>query len=306
MRPAATAAIPALFISHGAGPAFLLDGQAGSIFATMDRKSEVARAWSEMREARGLPRRPKAIVVVSAHWEERTPHVTSGSSNKLLYDYYGFPDAAYQLSYPAPGDPELARRIVKLIDSKLGPGTTKADPTRGLDHGVFVPLLLLYPEADVPVVQLSLSDSLDPVHHYEIGRALAPLRADNVLVVGSGQATHPMATRDAPKAEVDAFMARISTLMRSDAHGDAKRDEIRALFRDPTFVRLLRATHNPRIEHIMPLFVAMGVADGAPVSSDLFPDTRMLGGAFSLASWSFGGDETGEDKSQPERARNEL
>src|SRR5215472_1203191 len=137
-----------------------------------------------------LPARPKALLVISAHWEAPVPTVTSGASPPLVYDYYGFPPHTYELRWPAPGSPDLAARVQTLLSNARI--ESQADPERGFDHGVFVPLKLTYPEAAVPTVQLSLRAGLDPKMHLAIGRALAPLRDEGVFIVGSGMSYHNM------------------------------------------------------------------------------------------------------------------
>jgi len=140
----------------------------------------------------GMTKKPKAIVVISAHWEETNPTVVAAADPGLLYDYYGFPDYTYapHLTYPVKGDPALAARIMSLLEGAgLHPGSTTK---RGFDHGVFIPLKLIFPQADIPVVQVSLMNSLDPARHVELGRALAPLRREGVLIVSSGSLTHNM------------------------------------------------------------------------------------------------------------------
>lgn len=135
----------------------------------------------------GTPQAPRAIVLVTAHWSTRTPTITSGTSPDLIYDYYGFPPESYSLKYPAPGSPSVAEEVKKAMEAQgLKPAL---DASRGWDHGVFVPLLLVNPKADIPVVQLSVLSSEDPAEHFAMGRALASLRDQNVAIVGSGFAS---------------------------------------------------------------------------------------------------------------------
>src|SRR5690606_24288392 len=135
-----------------------------------------------------LPKEPKAVLVVSGHWEEPGLAVMAHTAPPMLYDYYGFPPHTYKVSYPAPGEPDLARRVQALLgDAGFG---VRLDAARGYDHGAFVPLAVMYPQADVPVIQLSLLSSLDPETHLRVGAALAPLRDEGVLIVGSGMTYH--------------------------------------------------------------------------------------------------------------------
>jgi aromatic ring-opening dioxygenase catalytic subunit (LigB family) len=296
------ALLPSLFISHGAGPAFFMKAGSNDMFKPIDMNSQPAlefKAVGEHPVANGLPEAPDAIVLISAHWEEPDAiHVLATPKPPLLFDYYGFPPETYQLSYPAPGNPGLAREIVDLINAELAahtefPARAALDTsTRGWDHGVFIPLLLLYPKANIPVVQVSLHSSLNPELHVAIGRAIGPLRAKNVLILGSGQATHPMATRGSgDPAAVPKFMAWLEAVV-GEGPNDTRLQRLVGGFKDPRVVPLIRANHNPRTEHFAPLFVVLGAAQGAP-GRDLFHhgpghDLRFANGAFSLASWLFG------------------
>jgi aromatic ring-opening dioxygenase catalytic subunit (LigB family) len=174
---------PTFFINHGGGPCFFLD------------PDPMREAWSELEDylrgfAAALEEQPRAVLVISGHWEEARPTVNAGAAPSLLFDYGGFPEHTYRLTWPAPGDPALAARVRDLLG--LAGIDSGADATRGWDHGVFVPLKVMFPEADVPTVQLSLQHGLDPEAHLAIGHALAPLRQDGVLIVGSGQSYHNM------------------------------------------------------------------------------------------------------------------
>ena len=165
-----------LYISHGGGPLPLL-GDEGH-HEMVDCLSDLARTLEK----------PAAIIVISAHWEENKPTITSGATPSLIYDYYGFPNESYDIRYPAPGDPLLAHKIFRLLN---GSGIEAVlDEQRGFDHGVFVPLKIMFPDADIPCVQLSLVKSLNPLEHIRIGKALAGLKDDNVLIIGSGSSFH--------------------------------------------------------------------------------------------------------------------
>ena len=168
----------ALFISHGGGPLPLL-GDVGH----RELVECLAGIATDIEK-------PAAIIVISAHWEENLPTVTSGATPALIYDYSGFPQASYEIRYPCPGAPSIAREICKTLeDSGIQAGL---DANRGFDHGLFVPLKIMYPEADIPCVQLSLVSTLDPSHHIAIGRALRALPLENVLLIGSGFSFHNM------------------------------------------------------------------------------------------------------------------
>lgn len=231
--------LPSLYISHGSPMTALQPGLTG------ERLAELAAV---------LPR-PKAIVMASAHWLSRRPQVGSAAMPETIHDFGGFPAALYQLRYPAPGAPALAERVMQLLDhAGLAP---IADPKRGLDHGAWVPLRLLYPDADIPVVPVSIQPELGPTHQYALGQALAPLRDEGVLVIGSGSITHNLHDlragysdeRQAPyvKPFIDWIEQKLAT-------GDI--DALLDYRRQAPFAE--RA--HPTDEHLLPLFVALGAA----------------------------------------------
>lgn len=247
--------LPAFFIPHGAGPCFFMEWTRGPA-DTWARTEAFLRGLVD-----GLPERPRAILVVSGHWEAPVFTVGSGERPGLIFDYYGFPEHTYELTFPAPGSPELAARVRGLL-AQAGIASA-ADPERGWDHGVFVPLKLVTPEADVPVVELSLKASLDPAEHLAAGRALAPLRDEGVLIVGSGMSWHNMRgfspAYTAASAEFDAWLA------------DAVSDPAKlARWAEAPNGRLA----HPREEHLIPLLVAAGAAEGEPAQA-VFRDTVM-------------------------------
>lgn len=241
--------LPTVFIPHGAGPCFFMDWTRGPA-DTWDRTA----GWLKGLVA-NLPERPKAILVVSGHWEADAFTVQTGERPPLLFDYYGFPEHTYRLTFDAPGSPALAGRVRELLGA--GGFPTAEDPERGYDHGVFVPLKLVTPEADIPVVQLSLRADLDPEAHLAAGRALAPLRDEGVLIVGSGMSWHNMRgftpAFTAKSAAFDAWLA--------EAVADpARREAALAAWDQGPFAR----EAHPREEHLAPLFVAAGAAPGEP------------------------------------------
>jgi aromatic ring-opening dioxygenase catalytic subunit (LigB family) len=214
--------------------------------------------WDRMAEwLRGigasLPQKPKALLVVSAHWEAAVPTVLASPSPPLLFDYYGFPQHTYELTWPAPGSPELAARVRDLLGAA---GIASAsDTTRGFDHGVFVPLKVAFPEATIPTVQLSLQQKLDPKEHLAIGRALAPLRDEGVLIIGSGMSYHNM--RGLMSGSGGADSARFDEWLGAAVEkAPAARDvDLAGWASAPSG----RASH-PREEHLVPLMVAAGAA----------------------------------------------
>jgi aromatic ring-opening dioxygenase catalytic subunit (LigB family) len=214
-----------------------------------------------------LPARPSAIVVVSAHWEAPRPTVTASADPELIYDYHGFPAHTYELTYPAPGSPSLAARVQSLLGA--AGIEASADEQRGFDHGVFVPLKLIEPEAGIPIVQLSLVRGLDPAQHLAIGRALAPLRDEGVLIVGSGMSYHnTRAMMGAAPIDGEPFDNWLNETVAADA--DTRAARLSAWERAPG----ARAAH-PREEHLLPLMVVAGAA-GADPGTTVFHD-RLLG-----------------------------
>ncbi len=259
--------LPAIYLPHGGGPWHLPGGD------SMDLPGYAAlRSWigtlAAYRDA-GM----RAILMISAHWEASVPTVHAGAAPGLLYDYYGFPESAYRLSWPAPGEPGVAAEAAALLGAagfEVG-----RELERGFDHGAFVPLMIAFPEADIPVAQLSLVAGLDPALHFRIGRALGPLRERGVLIVGSGMSYHnlrgflsggPAVARDS--AAFDAWLGEAAAIPDPEARGEALsrwREAPAAL------------SCHPRSEHLAPLFVAAG-AGGAD------PGVREFGGTLMGAT----------------------
>ncbi|TVU07013.1 hypothetical protein EJB05_47052, partial [Eragrostis curvula] len=205
---------------------------------------------------------PRAILMVSAHWETAAPAVSVvHGSNGTIYDFLGipFPEPMYHIKYPAPGAPELAKRTKALLE-QAGFGPVEENAGRGLDHGAWVPLMLMYPAADVPVCQLSVQPGRDAAYHYDLGRSLAPLREEGVLVLGSGAATHNMSLRGVHGAPPPEWAAGFDAWLR-DALLDGRHDDVKRWYE-------AAAPHaelaHPQPDHLYPLHVALGAAgDGA-------------------------------------------
>ena len=229
--------LPSVFVSHGSPMHALQPGPAGAAWAALGRRLG----------------RPRALLVASAHWETGRPQLTGTARPQTIHDFYNFPEPLYRLRYPAPGAPELAQRAAALL-SRFAAGI---DPERGLDHGAWSPLLYMYPEADVPVVQLSIQPHLGPEHHLELGKALKSLGEEGVLIVGSGHLTHNL--RDwargegAPAPYAREFQAWVKE--RIDAGRIDELTRYRTL--SPHGVRA-----HPTDEHFLPLFFALGAAGG--------------------------------------------
>lgn len=264
--------LPTLFIPHGGGPCFFMDWTMGPADTWFTLKDWLATVPSLV----GIV--PKAMLVVSGHWETRGFAVTGGEHPSLIYDYSGFPAHTYQLRYPAPGSPSLARRVQGLV-SNLGVPVA-IDEERGFDHGTFIPLMVAFPEANIPVVQLSLDRSLDPALHIEVGKALAPLRREGVLIVGSGMSYHNLrgffsGGNAGPSTQFDAWLTEAVT-----EHAGASREE---KLKTWALAPGGREAH-PREEHLLPLMVAAGAADGE-LGRKVFSD-RIMG--HLISAYSFG------------------
>lgn len=242
-----TAAMPIVFIPHGGGPMPLL-GDANH--------RELSAFLRELPKQ--LPR-PRAILVISAHWEENVASVTSAAAPGMLYDYYGFPPESYEFQYPAPGEPVLAQQVVSLL-SAAGIAA-RLDPARDYDHGTFVPLMLAYPEATIPVVQLSLLHSLDPADHIALGKALAPLREQGVLLFGSGLSFHNMRAFFSPDpSKTPRSLVFHQWLKAAVTAGGEQAEQLLSYWQHAPEGRFC----HPREEHLLPLHVCFGAAGGAP------------------------------------------
>ncbi len=240
----------ALYLSHGGGPLPLLGDQSHSEMVAC------------LKDIAATIKRPSAIIVASAHWEESRPTITSGGNPALIYDYSGFPKESYEIEYPCPGEPDLSRSIA----GQLGRAGIDAslDGARGFDHGHFVPLKIMYPEADIPCVQLSLMNSLDPAGHIRLGRALQGLGDQSLLLIGSGFSFHNMRAFFTPETD-DA-----KAMNRSFQHWLRETCSDRGLTEEERSQRLVewesapsaRYCH-PREEHLLPLHVCYGFAASA-------------------------------------------
>ena len=264
------ARLPTLYIPHGGGPCFFMDWNPPD---TWDRLA----AWLRGLAA-DIGQRPRAVLLISGHWEEPRVSVNVQAAPALLFDYYGFPPHTYDLKYPAPGDPALAARVQALLAAGGVPTGTEA--TRGLDHGVFVPFLLIYPQADVPIVQLSLHQSLDAAAHLALGALLEPLRDEGVLIVGSGMSYHNMRGLMGggdPGPDSERFDAWL------DSACSAEPAERARLLSQWDKAPAARASH-PREEHLLPLMVVAGAAGDDP-GRRVFRD-RVMGA--TVSAFAFG------------------
>ena len=266
---------PTFFLSHGGGPWPWLDGDFRRDFDWLEASLKALPAQ--------LPEPPRAVLAVSGHWEEPGFTVSSAASPGMVYDYYGFPEHTYHISYPAPGSPELAAKVVDLGRAAgIAIGT---DPARGFDHGTFSMMEPIYPDAQVPVVSLSLRQTFDPAAHIALGRALAPLRDQGVVILGSGLSYHnlrmfnPQAAE--PSAAFDAWLR--DTLTNPDPA--ARIAALEAWAAAPA----ARIAH-PREDHLIPLMVAVGAAGDDPATC-IYSQNDLRGG-ITVSAWRFGADTT--------------
>ncbi len=262
--------LPTYFISHGGGPwPYIPDMQTSN--------AKLSASLADI--PRQLGRRPKAILMVSAHWVTSAAFsVTSNPAPPMLYDYYGFPDHTYTISYPAPGAPWLADRVSQLLDQAGMP--VQADSERGFDHGAFVPAFVMYPDADVPMVQLSIDSGYGPARHLALGRALAPLRDEDVLILGSGLSYHNLrqiyGNGSAASAQFDAWLQQTMTLP------SAQRSDALERWETAPAARLA----HPQEDHLIPLMVAVGAAE-QEASTCVYHESTAFAG-ITASSFRFG------------------
>ena len=257
--------LPSLFVSHGAPTLALSDAPARRF---LERLADVAP-------------RPSAILVASAHWEAPHPAVNAPAINDTIHDFYGFPAELYRLRYSAPGAPAVAERVVALLSAAGMKGSI--DRRRGLDHGAWVPLLLGWPAADIPVAQISLIEGGDAAAHLALGRALAPLRTENVLVIGSGSFTHNLRElrRDGTEPE-PGWTRDFSEWMDRALVGGRVDDLI-----DYRRLAPHAARNHPTDEHLLPLFVALGAAGEGAAAERLHSSVTL--GALRMDAYAFRG-----------------
>ena len=235
-----------VYLSHGGGPLPLLGDPSHK--AMLDFMSRLPLTIGK----------PDMILVVSAHWEERSATLLGAQNPTMFYDYYGFPEQAYKITYPAPGNPKLAESIMaSLKENKIN---AQIDLNRGFDHGLFIPLKMMYPKADIPAIQLSLIKGLDPAAHIALGKALRPFNQENILVIGSGFSFHNMQAfswegSDRPDPANEAFQDWLVEVMTGPFSQEEREQRMIAWEKAPN----ARYCH-PREEHLLPLHVCLGMA----------------------------------------------
>jgi len=249
-----------VYFSHGGGPLPILGDQGHQAMVDF------------MKKLPSQLRKPDAILVISAHWEESAATILNAKNPEMLYDYFGFPDAAYEINYPSPGTPELAEKISDILQKYKIP--TQMDQKRGYDHGLFIPLKLMYPEADIPATQISLLRGLNPAAHVALGNALKDLSHENILVIGSGFSFHNMRAfswqgPDLADSANDAFQNWLIETCTTSISQSEREQRLIGWEKAPS----ARYCH-PREEHLLPLHVCAGMAD---LPAKLVFDDTILG-----------------------------
>jgi aromatic ring-opening dioxygenase catalytic subunit (LigB family) len=262
--------MPVYFISHGGGPWPWLQGPYREAYRQLEA--------SLQKLPQELPEKPKAILMISGHWEENTFSIMTHPKPEMLYDYGGFPEHTYHIKYSAPGSPELAFKVQSLLkDAGI---TAQLNPHRGFDHGTFTPLAVSYPNADIPVVQLSLRKDYDPEIHLQVGKALASLRDEGVLIIGSGLSYHNLRLFDQraskPSREFDSWL---QTTLKLDPK--ERREKLLDWEKAPS----ARLAH-PQEDHLIPLMVAVGAAENETSQLSYHEDQFM--GGIAVSSFRFG------------------
>lgn len=265
------ARFPTFYLSHGGGPwPWMEELQTG-------RYAQLATSLAGIPAQ--IPRKPRAVVMVSAHWEAPEFTVQTHPQPPMLYDYGGFPEFTYHIRYASAGSPAVAARVRAALEAAGIP--VRDDAARGYDHGMFSPMAVIYPDADVPVLQVSLKRGLDPRAHLALGRALAPLRDEEILLIGSGLSYHNLRAFDAsghaPSAAFDAWLA--STMAIADP---ALRSDTLAEWERAPAARLA----HPREEHLLPLMVSLGAAE-TEAATRVYHQ-RDFGGGITVSSFRFG------------------
>lgn len=248
---------PTFYIPHGGGPCFFMD--------------DPHNIWTNMgnflnKLPQTLPQLPSSIVVISGHWENTPIKIHAAAKPSLYYDYYGFPDHTYELTYPASGNPELAKEIQTLFQSQNI--ETEFEYQRGWDHGLFIPLKVMFPDANIPIVQVSLHHSLDPQTHIEMGKILSPLRDENILILGSGMSYHNLpylfSGKESPNAS--SFHDWLTEAVTKPVI--AERNQLLSDWLNAPGAR----SNHPREEHLLPLMVAAGAGD-QDIGQCIYKDT---------------------------------
>lgn len=260
---------PTFYLSHGGGPWSFMGGEFRRVFRHLEASLNDLPSQ--------LPMQPSAVLLISGHWEEAEFAVSTSAAPSMIYDYYGFPAETYQVRYPAAGHPELAELIALTIEQAGWP--VKRDSRRGFDHGTFSLMKAIFPEANVPIVQLSMKENLDPSEHFKLGMALSHLREQNILMIGSGQSFHNMGSKGdiAKKASLEFDHRLRQVLLKTSPRERFK--HLLACLDSPS-----GHYAHPRTDHIIPLLVVLGAAANDPVSC-VFSNYIMQ---FATSGYAFG------------------
>ena len=254
--------VPALFVSHGAPTLIITPGAARDFLTALGAQ---------------LPR-PRAVLAVSAHWETAEPTVSLAPHPETIHDFSGFPRELYEMRYPAPGAVELAKRTSALL-TQAG-FAARADDRRGLDHGAWVPLKLMYPDADIPVTQLSVQSQLDARHHYRVGEALRPLREEGILILASGSLTHNLRELDWSGQITPAWVSDFSDWVAAASNSSDPDTLLRYREQAPAAAR-----NHPTEEHFLPFFVALGAGSASVQASRIHQSTTF--GVLAMDAYRF-------------------
>ncbi|WCJ30588.1 4 5-DOPA dioxygenase extradiol [Euphorbia peplus] len=228
--------------------------------------------------------KPKAILMISGHWDTREPAVNVVSRNETIYDFYGFPDPMYKLKYTPPGAPQLAKRVKELL-MQSGFKHVREDSERGLDHGAWVPMMFMYPDADIPVCQLSIQSKKDGSYHYNMGRALAPLKEEGILIIGSGATTHNLrALQSSHASSTPSWALEFDTWLR-DALLQGRYDDVNHFYEKAPHGKMA----HPMADHFYPLHVAMGAAGENAKAKQIH--SSWSNGSLSYSSYKFSADK---------------
>ena len=260
-----------LFIPHGGGPLPILGDS---------RHKEIIKF---LKNIKSKINKPSSIIVISAHWEEDEVNITRGEKPSLIYDYYGFPEESYKITYPAPGNSKLANKIKNLLKAK--DINSKLNPERGFDHGVFIPLKIMYPDASITCVQISLLKNLDPKKHIEMGKALSSLMNENILILGSGMSFHNLKillsgseradSDNAKNKEFDDWLVNVCA-----------GDKLNNVEKEKALIEWIKAPSarfcHPREEHLIPLHVCYGIKNK---KADLVFNDNVIGKKVSAFLW---------------------
>jgi len=268
--------LPTYFLSHGGGPWSFMQGDFRKSFDILES--------SLVDIPRQLPHPPKAILVISGHWEEKNFKISSSPQPPMIYDYYGFPDYTYQAKYSAPGSPELAKRVQELLKTNAGINAD-LDSERGFDHGTYAPLVAMYPKADIPIVQLSMRSDYDPEIHLKVGNAISILREEGILILGSGSSYHNLSKfRGKKDSKVKEESKEFDDWLQETLGEKDKKKRKEKLIGWEKAPSARKA--QPQEDHLIPLMVVVGAAEEEEMKC-IYHEEEFFGG-ITISGWRFG------------------